>query len=198
MKTISLEKSSLAAMTLAVFSFALIIGGWVHISRAEEAPQRIVELAHAQLAKWGKNPVIIRAVKAQNGKNRTLAQIKAMDKRWRKTPGIADYMEKMMESECGQFLRKVQETAPFYSEIFVMDNQGANVAMTDKTTDYWQGDEAKFKKSYNMGKGAVFVDRVEFDDSSQAYLVQVSVPVEENGRVIGTITFGIDVDQVEE
>ena len=198
MKAISLKNRMLVIMALAFFSAAMVIVVWMGSVRAEDAPQRIVDLAHTQLVKWGKNPVIIQAVKAQNKKNRSLAQIKAMDKRWQKTPGIADYMEKMMVSECGQFLRKVQETAPFYSEIFVMDKRGANVAMTDKTTDYWQGDEAKFKKSYNRGKGAVFVDKVEFDDSSQAYLVQVSVPVEEDGKVIGTITFGIDVDQVEE
>ena len=69
--------------------------------------------------------------------------------------------------------------------------------MTDKTSDYWQGDEAKFKKSYNGGEGAVFIDDVEFDDSTQAYLVQISVPVKDGGNVIGAITFGIDVDQIE-
>ena len=51
--------------------------------------------------------------------------------------------------------------------------------MTDKTSDYWQGDEAKFKKSFNGGAGAVFVDDVSFDKSSQTYSVQVSVPVKE-------------------
>ena len=69
--------------------------------------------------------------------------------------------------------------------------------MTNKTSDYWQGDEAKFKNSFNQGKGAIFVDEVEFDDSAQAYLVQVSVPVMDQGKAIGAITFGIDVDQVE-
>jgi len=78
-----------------------------------------------------------------------------------------------------------------------MDNQGGNVAMTDKTSDYWQGDEAKFQKSFNGGAGAVFVDEVEFDDSAQAYLVQVSVPVKDNNTVIGAITIGIDVDKIE-
>jgi hypothetical protein len=69
--------------------------------------------------------------------------------------------------------------------------------MTGKTSDYWQGDEAKFQKSFANGSGAVFVDEVEFDDSSQAYLVQISVPVLDNGTAIGAITFGIDVEAVE-
>ena len=42
-----------------------------------------------------------------------------------------------------------------------------------------------------------FVDEVEFDDSSQSYLVQVSVPVKDGGKAIGAITFGIDVDKID-
>jgi hypothetical protein len=59
-----------------------------------------------------------------------------------------------------------------------------------------RGDEAKFKKSYNGGQGAIFVDDVEFDKSAQAYLVQISVPVKDGDTVIGAITFGVDVEKV--
>lgn len=173
----------------------LIVSTW-SVS-AEQAPQKIVDLAKSKLADFGKEPLIIAAVKAENSKNKTLADIQKMDEKWKGTPGIAGFMSELMESECGKFLRKIQSSKPFYAEIFVMDNQGANVAMTDKTSDYWQGDEAKFKKSFNSGKGAVFVDEVEFDDSAQAYLVQISVPVKDGNQVIGAITFGIDVDQVQ-
>ena len=105
-------------------------------------------------------------------------------------------MQVLMDSECGRHLRNVQSSAPYYGEIFVMDNQGAIVAMTDKTSDYWQGDEDKFKKSYKGGTGAVFVDDVKFDDSTQANLVQISVPVKDGEKVIGAITIGIDVAKI--
>ncbi len=163
----------------------------------EKAPQKVVSLANSVLAKLGTDPIIMEAVKAENGKGKTLAQIKEMDKKWKATPGIADYMKAIMDSKCGKHLQTVQKKASYYAEIFVMDNQGANVAMTDKTSDYWQGDEAKFKKSYNEGKGGIFVDEVEFDDSTQAYLVQVSVPVKDGDKIIGAITFGIDIDKIE-
>jgi hypothetical protein len=163
----------------------------------EQAPQKVVDLSNTVLAGLGSDPVIVAAVKAENAKGKTLDQIKAMDEKWKGTAGIADYMQAMMDSECGKHLRGIQDGQTYYAEIFVMDNQGANVAMTDKTSDYWQGDEAKFKKSFNGGQGAVFVDEVEFDDSAQAYLVQVSVPVKDGGTVIGAITFGIDIDKVE-
>ncbi len=166
------------------------------VSHAEKAPQKIYDLADSTLAKLGTDPVIVAAVKEQNAKGTSLTEIQAMDEKWKGDAGIADYMSALMESDLGKHLRQIQESEPYYSEIFVMDNQGANVGMTDKTSDYWQGDEAKFKNSYAGGAGAVFVDEVEFDDSSQAYLVQVSVPVMDGGKAIGAITFGIDVDKL--
>jgi sensor histidine kinase regulating citrate/malate metabolism len=36
---------------------------------------------------------------------------------------------------------------------------------------------------------------VGFDKSTQAYLVQVSVPVKDGGKVIGAVTIGINVDK---
>jgi hypothetical protein len=170
---------------------------FVHaVSAGEKAPQKIIDLANTTLVQLGSDPVIVQAVQAENKKGKSLEQIQAMDKKWQADAGIATYMKELMESELGKHLQTIQSSKPYYAEIFVMDNQGANVSMTDKTSDYWQGDEAKFKNSFNNGQGAVFVDEVEFDDSTQTYLVQVSVPVKEGSSVIGAITFGIDVDKV--
>ncbi|MBI4791807.1 MAG: hypothetical protein HY789_03525 [Deltaproteobacteria bacterium] len=168
--------------------------GAVVDAAGEQAPQKVVDLANTTLAAFGADPVIVKAVRDENAKGKTLAQIQEKDAAWKAFAGHADYMKAIMDSECGTHIRKIQENAPYYTEIFVMDNQGANVAMTDKTSDYWQGDEAKFQKSY--AAGAVFIDEVKFDDSTQSYQVQVSVPVMDNGKAIGAITFGIDVDKL--
>jgi hypothetical protein len=175
----------------------MFLAGGFGVAFAEEAPQKVYDLANKELTKLGTDPVIVSAVKAENAKGKALADIQAKDKEWKATAGIVDYMKAIMDSECGKYLRKLQDSTPYFSEIFVMDNQGANVAMTDKTSDYWQGDEAKFKKSFNGGAGAVFVDKVKFDDSTQAYLSQVSVPVKDGDKVIGAITIGVDIDKVE-
>jgi hypothetical protein len=185
----NLISSAMLAMFLVV-SFLPAYAG-------EKAPQKVIDLANTKLAAIGTDPVIVKAVKAENAKGKTLAQIKAMDGKWRAHAGVADYMQAMINSECGKRIAQIQDSASYYAEIFVMDNQGANVSMTDKTSDYWQGDEAKFNKSFADGAGAVFVDEVEFDDSAQAYLVQISVPVKDGNNAIGAITFGIDVDKIE-
>ena len=165
---------------------------------AEEAPRVVKDLAGAELAAMGKDPVIVAAVKKANAEDRSLDDVKAMDERWKSDAGITDYMKPLMENDCAVKLNEILNSKDFYAEIFVMDSQGANVCMTHKTSDYWQGDEAKFEESFAGGTGAVFVDEVEFDDSAQAYLVQVSVPVMDGDAAIGAITFGIDVDKVEQ
>ncbi|MCU0596861.1 MAG: PDC sensor domain-containing protein [Desulfobacterota bacterium] len=162
----------------------------------EKAPQKVVDLANSTLLKLGTDPVIVAAVKAENAKSKTLAQIQELDRKWMATPGVAEYMKALMDSECGQYLKKIQASQPFYAEIFVMDNQGANVAMSDKTSDYWQGDEPKFIESFKGGAGATHISDVKFDDSTQAYLAQVSVPVKDGDKVIGAVTIGIDVEKV--
>jgi hypothetical protein len=179
---------------LVVTLVVMLTCGW---AVAEEAPQKVKDLAHGPLSQLGTDPVIVAAVKAENAKGKTLDQIQSKDEKWKATAGIVDYMQALMDSECGRHLRQIQGSESYFAEIFVMDNLGANVAMTDKTSDYWQGDEAKFKKSYNGGQGAIFVDAVNFDDSAQAYLCQVSIPVMDGGKAIGAITFGIDVDKVQ-
>jgi hypothetical protein len=183
-------------VTFSIITLLVVMGVSV-VYGGEAAPQNVVDLANGTLAAYGNDPVIVEAVKAENAKGKTLDQIKGMDEKWKETAGVADYMQALIDNETGQYLLKIMDGAPYFAEIFVMDNQGANVAMTDKTSDYWQGDEAKFQKSFNNGAGAVFVDEVEFDDSTQTYLVQVSVPVIDGGKAIGAITFGIDVEKVE-
>ena len=66
-----------------------------------------------------------------------------------------------------------------------------------RAVKHWQGDEAKFTNSYNAGKGGVEIGKVKFDDSAQAYLVQVSVPVVDGESIVGALTVGINVDMLE-
>ncbi|SJN59994.1 hypothetical protein VR7878_03894 [Vibrio ruber DSM 16370] len=165
---------------------------------AEEAPESLKELI-PQLESWGKDPVLVDAVQAQNAQKVSLDEIKAMDKKWRDTPDVDDFMFSLMNNKAAKRLLELENSMPFLVELFLMDDQGANVAMTNKTSDYWQGDEAKFIQSFNDGQGKVHIGEVEYDDSVLSYLVQVSVPViDGQGKTIGAITIGINLDVYED
>lgn len=82
------------------------------------------------------------------------------------------------------------------TEVCIMDNKGLNVAVSDVTSDYMQGDEAKWQTTYGAGAGEIFIDEVEFDDSSETFQCQVSATVvdPDSGKAIGAVTFGINVE----
>ena len=79
-----------------------------------------------------------------------------------------------------------------------MDNRGLNVGQSDVTSDYWQGDEAKWKKTFLVGPGAMIIDDVELDESTQTFQSQLSMSITDQatGEVIGAITVGVDVEAI--
>jgi hypothetical protein len=162
----------------------------------EKAPQAVVDFAQTELTRFSTDPVVVDAVKAQNAKGISLDEIKKQDEKWKADAGVAPYMKALMDSPCGKHLRAYQDANPQIVEMFLTDNQGANVALTEKTSDYWQGDEAKFIKSFQGGQGTLFLSEIDFDDSTQTYLVQASIPVQDGGQTIGVLVIGIDLDKL--
>jgi hypothetical protein len=152
--------------------------------------------ANTVYAKFGHDKGIIKAVKAQNKLGMDLEMgIQITDGAWRGVKeGTLPIMDELMNNDCAMAAKGLMVEHPEVVEIFVMDDQGANVCMTAKTGDYWQGDEAKFWNSYNGGIGAIFVDEVEEDGGKM--ISQVSVPVMNKGMAIGAMTIAIDVDKL--
>jgi hypothetical protein len=177
------------------FVFVLAIAGLVRAVAAEPPPARIVELSQGDFAALGRDPVVVAAVKAQNAQGLTLEKIKEHDARWMAAAGVADFMKVLMDSEAGRHLIAWKAAHPYVSEVFVTDNLGANVAMTEKTSDYWQGDEKKFTECFKGG-GEIYLGPMTFDESTQTYSIQVSVPVLEGDTLIGTACIGVDVEKL--
>ena len=178
-----------------VLSVALILGAVSSFAASDFNKAKLDEIV-AKLKTTGTDAALIAAVQKQNAENLSMSTINSRDQKWQSTSGMDDFMQSLMSNAGAKRLAQIEKEEKVIVESFLMDNKGANVAMTNKTSDYWQGDEAKFTKSFNGGKGAVFVDKAKFDKSAQAYVVQVSVPVMSDGRAIGAITFGVNVDDL--
>ncbi len=182
-----------AIVTITAIVFIISIVGVVFA--AEVDTKMLNWTANTQIAKFGMDKGIVKAVKAQDKKMLSLSYIKDTDRVWRGVlEGTLGIMDDLMSNDCAQAAKALMASHPYVTEIFVMDDQGANVCMTTKTGDYWQGDEAKFWNSYNGGVGAVFVDDVEEDGGKM--ISQVSVPVMSKGKAIGAMTVGVDVDKL--
>ena len=170
---------------------------------ANEFTAPITKLADTQVRPWLKDPAIVDAVKAQNQKNAGLTQadIDALDKKWRAETGASSQpmIQAVLSNNLSKLLKAKKEGSKgLYTEIFVMDNKGLNVGQSDVSSDYWQGDEAKWKKSYAAGAKSIHISDVEKDESTQTFQSQLSLPVVDpaNNQVIGAITLGINVEQL--
>ena len=144
-------------------------------------------------------PEVIAAVQEQNAAHAGLTpdQIEALDRQWRaerKANGGPLTNAKMFNTT-SQFLKgfKTAANGPIV-EIFIMDNKGLNVAQTDPTSDYMQGDEDKWQKTFAAGPWMSFVDKPEEEDGKKT--VQVSTTLVDNDVAIGAMTVSIDLGKL--
>jgi hypothetical protein len=143
------------------------------------------------------NPVFVQEVTTQNEQNISLDEIKKIDQEWIDAEDELPIQNEKLNNACAAEIKRIAEANPAILEAFVMDNQGALVGSNNLTSDYWQGDEAKWKESYKNGEGGACFGEVEFDKSANAELQQVSLPiVNAEGKVVGAATFGIQVGKL--
>jgi len=151
--------------------------------------------AKAKLVPLTTQAVWVAEVTAQNAKAVPLADIKATDAAWQKAEDELPIQKEKTTNACAVAVKAVAKDLPALREVFVMDNQGANVGQNALTSDYWQGDEEKFTGSFKGGAGGVDVGKVKFDKSANSNLQQISLPIiAADGSVIGAVCFGVAVD----
>ncbi|MCP3142342.1 PDC sensor domain-containing protein [Pyxidicoccus xibeiensis] len=144
------------------------------------------------LRRMAVDPEVIQAVRAQNARRVSLATIRGQDDAWRASPVLTPFKQQVLATACSRVLHRHREQlGGVVAEAFAMDDQGALVGATRRTSDYWQGDEAKFQVPF--GKGQTLREKPFFDESSQAYVIQVSLPVRDGGRTIGALTVGLSL-----
>lgn len=164
------------------------------VAASPDGSDKVKQFTRDKLLMLGTNPVLVTEVKAQNAKNMSMAEIKKIDEEWSNAEDELPIQTEKMNNACARELIAFAASNPAIAEIFVMDNQGGNVGQNRLTSDYWQGDEPKWQKVYNGGKGGVLIEKEKMDKSVNVVTQQVSVPIlDENGAVIGSVCCGINV-----
>lgn len=165
------------------------------LGQSAETTQKLLDKEGARIKALGSDPILVAATRSQNAQRVSLATIHAIDAQW--IAGKAsERVQQTMTGPCADRLHELGAANAAYGETFVTDDQGAIVCTTLRTTDYWQGDEAKWLRAFAEGKGAVFIDRPRLDSSAAAHLAQVSVPITDKGKVIGVLTVGVAVEKL--
>ncbi|WP_050929600.1 hypothetical protein [Aestuariivita boseongensis] len=182
-------------LTAAVLGFAATAG---HATEFDAAARSFLA---ENVTGWASDPVLLDAIRAQNAETAGYGSgdIDALDQTWRAEVGAASssLIEPVYNNPAAEFLRlQADASGGVITEILLMDHKGLNVAVSHVTSDYWQGDEAKFTETYAIGPDAIHIGEIEFDESSQTYQSQLSFTITDpsNGEVLGAMTVGVNAD----
>jgi hypothetical protein len=196
--------SASRAGSSSVLAAALALSCWpltyAHSQDGHVAP--VMSFIDAQVRSWISDPLIVATLKVQNARNSHLSEreLRALDAEWRVEINRPSrpLIDQVLQSPLSNFLRKKEDEAyGAITEVFVMDARGLNAGQSGITSDYWQGDEEKFVKSFEKGPAAVFVDQARKDDSTQMLQSQVSITiVDEHDHPIGAVTVGVNLDEL--
>lgn len=185
-----------------VFVSAVCFAGMVAAQDLEFPPQvkQYLEQRKALVEALAKNPSVVDHVRASNKKNRSLTQdeILELDGKWRKVKGTDKFIASFMTGDCAVILKTFQELHGGFPEVFVTDLKGLNVCQTNKTSDYFQADEAWWVDAYNDGRGKSYYGKVEYDESAKTYAISIYAPVMDagTGKAIGVIKAVGDVTAI--
>lgn len=158
----------------------------------------------AQTREWLANPIVPLSIKAQNSLRGDLDQaaIDALDQQWvaERKSDDKPLISATLSAPLSIYLLRIQaQTLGLYTEIFVMDGHGLNVGQSAITGDYWQGDEAKFKKTFPAGADAVFIDEAEWDEERKIWRAQLNLTLAdpETAQPIGAATVEVNLTELQ-
>jgi hypothetical protein len=160
------------------------------------AGARVKDIAHARvtLAQGiARDSSIRSAVSASNARVEPPDLVRRRDALWIANPRDP-LRQEIVQAPCSAKVREMVKDDPVVVEAFVMNDRGTLVCSIAETSDYWQGDEAKWQRTFVEGKDA-FVEEPAFDASSGKYAIQLSVPIAEAGKRIGAVTLTLKLNR---
>lgn len=172
-------------------------------SVSEYERQQIKELLNRKIERWRHLPKLETVLKERNLKSRRFSkqEIAERDKKWMQAFMQDDfsYSIDLVDQELSAHLREIKkQSQDTITEIIVTDARGLNVAISDMTSDYWQGDEEKFTEVFSQPANTVHFGDINYDESTKRFQLHLSVPLytEAKFEPLGVMVFGVDVEKV--
>jgi putative methionine-R-sulfoxide reductase with GAF domain len=100
-------------------------------------------------------------------------------------PLVREYLSNPISQQLSNF----QNSYPSNVEVFITDVYGGLIGTASRTSDYYQADEAWWKAAYNNGQGALYISEPKYDQSADAFAIQLAMPVRANGtgEIVGIL-----------
>jgi hypothetical protein len=171
---------------LPAFFLTACAGGWAKSNPAgleEKIKQTVIPHAESLAAL----PAVVEAVKKTNA----AFPSKMTNEKWKQLPVSSDLVQRYQNNAAAKAL--IGAKAGYVAEAFVNAADGSKVAFLEKTTFWTHANAAKHKQPM---QGKTWVGDLQLDDSSGSNQVQISVPVKDGGKIIGSLVIGAAITKL--
>ncbi len=149
------------------------------------------------------DPLIVETVKRANAAYEGRSEpaiserISQIEREWN-TPRGEVHARPVLSNAAARLMVKWRDRDRRFLRLTLTDKQGAVVAATHKTLDYYQADEDFWQAIHAQGRGAAHITDVLYDDVTKSYYVGLGVPVmdEETNTFIGALDALIEVSSI--
>jgi hypothetical protein len=150
--------------------------------------ERRVQVLEAQLHER----TVTGAIQKSNAQARELqlAEILERDRRWQLAVDDA-IVDELTDPACNETLRRFTKAFEGFAEILVTNARGANVCVTNRTTDYYQADEDWWQHAFTAKRPTN--GHLAFDESAGVVAVPAYIPIRD--PVTG-VTIGVAKAQI--
>ena len=182
--------SLLKPTILSLLSLAALLTPPVRAGELGADCQARITAKLAQLQTWAADSVIVKAVKARN-ENRP-AELATLDQDKWKALSILDPLVRGFTRNDAAAVLKTRKSGAV-TEAFLSAADGTKVAFLTKPTNWSHAGKPKHDAPMS---GRTWQGVEEVDESTGRRQLQVAVPVLEEGKPIGSLVLGLDLDKL--
>ncbi len=181
-------KNAIISISLAIFASVNSV-----LAQSQEISPALQAKLDAQLKlvqEWAKDPVIVKATKEHNA-NLPADQAAMTQEKWKTLSVLDPFIRALTKNEAALFLKSKKTEA--IGEAFLSGADGLKVCFLSKTTNW--SHKGKPKHDVPM-TGKTWQGPIEVDESTGLQQVQVSAPVLDGDKPIGSLVVGLVVSKL--
>jgi len=156
----------------------------------DSALQAKIDVQIKTVQAWAADPVIVNAVKAQNANLAADSAAMTQDK-WKELSKLDPFVRSLDKTAAGEFLKGKKSDVIIRS--FLSDANGLKIAYTSKTASWSHKGDPKHEQPMS---GKTWQGSREQDKVSGLEQVQISVPVLDGDKPIGSLVVGLSVSKL--
>jgi len=152
------------------------------------------------------NPILSEVIAESNQEferlDNTQNYINGKDREWTAAPKetITPFMRELINNKLSQNIKRKADSYKkgdgyeVFPEVFATNKYGANVAQTQKTSDYYQADEEWWQMAKRDG---LYIGDVAYDKSADVYSTDVGIRIDDkSGNFIGVMKVVLNIEDM--